>query len=322
MAAEHPRISVIVPVYKVERYIERFMASLCESLSRVSPDGVEVVIVDDGSPDDSAALISAFLREHPVRQSIRIIHQPNGGLSSARNRGMAEARGCWVMFLDSDDYISADYISVYYELACSAPTDMVLACGGLTEIDESGRIKVMPPPQSMSEEDVLLWLPMFAVAKLYRLDLVEENGLEFDLNNRGGEDADFLFDYLGATAGKICTVDNTAYYYCRRAGSLSRINYRDYEGKLATYRIFRDAICRGVAARGAGEAVWSHWRRMLGADLYDMIGDLRKDGKGYMGVARCLRRDFSPAELDDLRYFRCRRIRRLLNAFLLLLCRR
>ena len=95
MAAEHPRISVIVPVYKVERYIERFMASLCESLSRVSPDGVEVVIVDDGSPDDSAALISAFLREHPVRQSIRIIHQPNGGLSSARNRGMAEARGCW-----------------------------------------------------------------------------------------------------------------------------------------------------------------------------------------------------------------------------------
>lgn len=104
-----PLISVIVPVYKVEAYLERCV----ESLLAQTYENLEIILVDDGSPDGCPAICDAYARREP---GIRVIHQKNAGLSGARNAGIDAARGTCVAFVDSDDYVAKDFIRVLYEL--------------------------------------------------------------------------------------------------------------------------------------------------------------------------------------------------------------
>lgn len=96
-----PLISVVVPVYKVEKYLEKCVRSLTEQTFR----DLEIILVDDGSPDRCPEMCDAYAAEDA---RVVVIHQENGGLSAARNRGILAARGEYILFLDSDDYISAD----------------------------------------------------------------------------------------------------------------------------------------------------------------------------------------------------------------------
>lgn len=100
-------VSVIVPIYKVEEYLPRCVDSiLCQSYT-----DLEIILVDDGSPDGCGAICDAYAKKDP---RIRVIHKPNGGLSDARNAGLDIATGEFVYFLDSDDWISPDAISSLY----------------------------------------------------------------------------------------------------------------------------------------------------------------------------------------------------------------
>lgn len=102
-------ISIIVPVYGVEAYLGRCVESL---LSQTYPH-IEIILVDDGSPDSCPALCDAY-KARDAR--VQVIHQENAGLSGARNAGLSIARGDYVAFVDSDDYVAADYIKTLYEL--------------------------------------------------------------------------------------------------------------------------------------------------------------------------------------------------------------
>lgn len=98
-----PKISVIVPVYKVEKYLPECIESV---LAQTFTD-FELILVDDGSPDDSGKICDAYAARDP---RIRVFHKENGGVSSARNLGLDYARGEWVAFVDSDDWVERDYI--------------------------------------------------------------------------------------------------------------------------------------------------------------------------------------------------------------------
>lgn len=104
-----PLISVIVPAYKVEAYLERCV----ESVRRQSYQNLEIILVDDGSPDGCPAICDACARED---DRIRVIHQKNAGLSGARNAGIEIAKGEYLAFVDSDDYVAADFIEALYRL--------------------------------------------------------------------------------------------------------------------------------------------------------------------------------------------------------------
>lgn len=123
-------ISVIVPVYNVEEYLSECLTSI----ERQSFTSCEVLIVDDGSTDSSAEIAKAYIDRHANWQ---MIHKENGGLSSARNAGIAKAKGAYICFVDSDDYIEADYLQRLYEAAQLHQTDMVIA--DYHEVDELGR---------------------------------------------------------------------------------------------------------------------------------------------------------------------------------------
>ena len=115
-----PIISVIVPVYKVEKYLERCVSSLINQ----SLEDIEIILVDDGSPDQSGALCEK-LQEKDER--ILVIHKKNGGLSSARNAGMKVARGKYIGFVDSDDDVELDMFQVMVAVAELNNADFVMS---------------------------------------------------------------------------------------------------------------------------------------------------------------------------------------------------
>ena len=99
------RISVIVPVYKVEPYLRRCV----DSILAQTYTNLEVILVDDGSPDDCPAICDEYAR---IDSRVKVIHKENGGLSDARNAGMAMMNGEYLMFVDSDDCLTADAVEV------------------------------------------------------------------------------------------------------------------------------------------------------------------------------------------------------------------
>ena len=104
-----PLISVIVPIYNVEKYLEKCVHSIVKQ----SYENLEIILVDDGSTDACGALCDQLaLQDH----RIQVIHKPNGGLSDARNAGLDRMRGKYVTFIDSDDWVTEDYISSLYRL--------------------------------------------------------------------------------------------------------------------------------------------------------------------------------------------------------------
>ena len=98
-----PKISVIVPVYKVEQYLHRCIDSI---LSQSFTD-FELLLIDDGSPDNCGKICDEYTQKD---SRVRVFHKPNGGVSSARNLGLDNAKGKWIAFIDSDDFVEKEYL--------------------------------------------------------------------------------------------------------------------------------------------------------------------------------------------------------------------
>lgn len=159
-------ISVIVPVYKVEAYLDRCVQSILDQ----SYADFELVLVDDGSPDRSGAMCDEWAKKD---SRIKVVHKENGGLSDARNAGFTASQGEWVTFVDSDDYIHRETLRVLYEAVIHHGT--AVSCGGL--MGTTGE----PLPDEKME--MSSWTPgdfyirhadyaIPAYGKLYRRDLV------------------------------------------------------------------------------------------------------------------------------------------------------
>ena len=146
------RISVIIPIYNVERYIRECL----QSVARQSFSAYEVLMVDDGSTDQSGRIAQEYADRY---SRFRLIHKENGGLSSARNAGLEQAKGMYVCFVDADDYITEDYLCRLYEKAEETNADMVIA--DYREVEEQGNIIVkelgQPPRQGCMNRRQLLW---------------------------------------------------------------------------------------------------------------------------------------------------------------------
>lgn len=117
-----PRLSLVIPVYNVDAYLSRCL----ESLVLLQPAADEIIVVDDGSTDQCPHILSAYAARLP---QMRVIRQANGGLSAARNTGLAVARGRWLAFLDSDDFLAPDAYAAALNLAERDDLDMVLLNG-------------------------------------------------------------------------------------------------------------------------------------------------------------------------------------------------
>lgn len=211
-----PLISVIVPVYKVEKWLP----DCIESVLAQTLENWECILVDDGSPDGCPAICDAAAQKDP---RFKVVHKPNGGLSSARNSGLAAAKGRWVAFLDSDDAIAPRLLETALELQQSDPDAMVT--WPLAEEGEEFRAACEKQPSSTaSSYKALCWrdtLFVNACTRLYDMDFLRKTGLSFDeklgFANSAAEDLDFNQRYCPARWPKenfkVLLIDQPLYFY-------------------------------------------------------------------------------------------------------------
>ena len=141
MPCEKPLLSIIVPVYKVENYLQKCIDSI---LAQTFTD-FELILVEDGSPDGCPALCDAAAAKDA---RIRVLHQKNGGLSAARNAGLDVARGEWIGFVDSDDYIAPEMYETLYKAVQSTGADLALC--DYAAVDEAGT-PCLPPYTGLAQ---------------------------------------------------------------------------------------------------------------------------------------------------------------------------
>ncbi|MGL4992925.1 MAG: glycosyltransferase family 2 protein [Bacteroidales bacterium] len=221
-----PKISVIVPVYKVEKYLPKCIDSI---LAQTFTD-FELLLIDDGSPDNSGAICDEYARRD---SRIRVFHKENGGVSSARNLGIDEAKGEWIAFVDGDDWVGERYLDGFFVGYNSFDVDIILK--GFTEVNSSGsNLKQVNLPSLYLKSNNIYKLLLdyyshfFSASpwrKLFRLRVINDNKLRFNCYIDLGEDAIFLMNYL-LYIDNIQLIDQVDYYYRRLDGtSLSTKKY-------------------------------------------------------------------------------------------------
>lgn len=209
------KVSIIVPVYKVERYLSECIDSI---LSQTYSD-FELILVDDGSPDRSGIICDEYAKKD---NRIVVYHKPNGGVSSARNYGIEKAVGEWIMFVDSDDYIEPETLNISFKAIDNIDVDLVVF--GIEEnyfynntikrpeLKYIGKGAILQ--EEFEEADQNGWL-RGPVCKLYKRNLIIQNNLRFDLNMSYGEDTKFAFTYF-LYCKNVKVLPNYCYHYCFR----------------------------------------------------------------------------------------------------------
>lgn len=217
-----PKISIIVPVYNVEEYIHRCIDSILAQTFKE----FELILVDDGSPDQSGKICDEYARND---NRIRVIHKKNGGLSDARNAGIAVAQGDYFGFVDSDDYIESD---MYEELleACIVHNSKIAMCGRYNVYENEIQpffsfegFKVWNSREAI--EKLLTWdnIDSSACDKLFSRNLFEE--LRFPVG-KYNEDI-YIMTQIIHQAGKIVHIGDAKYYYFHRLDSITTENFSE-----------------------------------------------------------------------------------------------
>ncbi len=237
---QNPKVSVIVPIYNVEKYIDKCLSTLKNQSFR----DFEVLLINDETPDNSMQIAEKYASED---SRFLIFGKKNGGLSDARNFGIEHSRGEFIVFVDSDDYLHEDYLKTMYEDCINNNADMAY-CRFKHTIDKT-KIKIFSinPKKSVIERDKALDMIIrdnrmhsYAWNKMYRKTLFTDNNIRYPIMyfEDVATSARVLFH-----ANKIAVTDKNLYYYVRRSGSImSTMNSKKIEHLLLSILITRNYI--------------------------------------------------------------------------------
>lgn len=218
---ENPLITVVVPIYNVELYLKRCINSILKQ----SYSNLEIIMVDDGSEDNSGLICDEYEKKD---ERIQVIHKGNGGLSDARNAGINIAKGAFITFIDSDDFVSLDYIDSLYELILKYNTDI----SGCYHKKFANDREI---PKRIERKEAIILSGVEAVidlcyqkhitnsawGKLYRMSLFEKN--RYPVGK--------LYEDLGTTYKLFLLCDKVAfsmeekYYYFQRNNSIMHYDF-------------------------------------------------------------------------------------------------
>lgn len=205
-----PKVSVIVPFYNVESYIEKCL----ETLINQTLKDIEIILVNDGSKDRSVDIVKKIMKEYPDK--IIYLEKPNGGLADARNYAIPYAKGEYIAFLDSDDYVEKDMYQLMYELAKKESSDMV-ECNFIWEYPDKKREDIGEIYKGQFE--MLEKVRVVAWNKLIKREILEENKIEFP---KGLQYEDVEFTYkLVPFINKVSFIKKPCVHYVQRKGSIS-----------------------------------------------------------------------------------------------------
>jgi len=220
------KVSIIVPVYNAEKYIERCIKSVCEQ----TYDNIELILVEDGSSDSSLMICRKLIQTMP--SSKMVVHQNNMGQEATRNDGLKEAIGDWIFFLDADDTIPKYAIEKMHEYACSNQADIVMGdfqyCRENVEIVTStlstGLYKRKEFVNYFLKE--ISWAMISCIGnKLYKADNLSKKGIMFEAKYKFNEDGAFALKAIAA-ADTIYYMKNSVYNYIVQESDSVQSSYR------------------------------------------------------------------------------------------------
>lgn len=278
-------ITVVVPIYKVEKYLERCI----ESIIIQTYNNLEIILVDDGSPDKCGEICEQYKKRD---SRIKVIHQENKGLSEARNAGLSIATGKYIIFIDSDDYIDKNMILILYTNLINHNAQ--ISCCGHTDIYEGSNNIVKSNERNVTVMDAETALGVFLFTKV--IDVVAWNKL-YDIclfadvrymPNKLFEDH-FTTYKLIEQASQIVNTTEPLYYYCKRSTSIGGESFseKNYQLKEAL-----DIECNYIMEKypkikkkiSLAYIVWMFvlYDKMLLADSVDnfFLKELRKNIRG------------------------------------------
>ena len=261
-------ISVIVPVYNVKEYLHRCL----DSLNKQDYEELEVLLVDDGSTDESGKIADEYCADHP---KFRCVHKENGGLSDARNYGMKFARGEAFCFVDSDDWVSASYVSKMAESMQKHDSDVVVC--DMEYVDDENRRTFSSGGDfevvSVAETPQIITINNSACNKLIKKHCFEH--IEFPKG--------IWYEDLGSIpmilseANKVSKVSEALYFYYQRSGSISHTENKkifDIYTSLENVRHYLEDTGKAQAMKKA----WMSMYVLHGADLTTLrISHYRKE---------------------------------------------
>ncbi len=189
-----PEVSIIIPVYNTRKFIIECL----DSIKAQSVTDYEVILVNDGSTDDSEQIIADYISENNLSE-FHLINKENGGISSARNVGLSKAKGKWILFFDSDDWLEPDCLEELLSVANKSCADLII--GGYQACDQQNGQKEVwssyPCDSGRIPEDISnLRCFSFIWARLYKKEIIDQYGLTFDERIIYAEDTAWQFDYI------------------------------------------------------------------------------------------------------------------------------
>lgn len=231
-----PLISVIIPVYNVEKYLERCLKSVLKQ----SYKNLEIILVDDGSLDSSGTICDAYCKKDP---RVRVTHQENQGLSAARNKGAQLAKGDYITFIDSDDEIVSEYIQIMIAASYIFHADIIQTkiviednqTPGIISNADKCKIQIFQPGKDAAND---MHYKVTACAKLFYASVVKNN--PFPLYRIHEDDASYYrFAY---EANKVCILDYYTYIYYQTDNSIMRSTDKKRDEKTDYIPIYYDRI--------------------------------------------------------------------------------
>ena len=227
-------ISIVVPIYNVEKYLDRCLNSIVNQ----TYTNLEIILVDDGSPDNCPAMCDEWAKKD---SRIKAIHKKNAGLGMARNTGIDHATGEYICFFDSDDYVALDLVEKAYASIIKYHADTVIY--GTNEVDVSGKITSAKIPRTNREfysgDEVMdiilpgmlvgnsarraLGLLMSAWSQMYAMSIIKEKGWRFASERQFVSEDYYSLLVLYGHVHKVAIIQEALYYYCHNPQSLSRM---------------------------------------------------------------------------------------------------
>ena len=282
------RFSIVIPVYNVEKYIEKCMYTVMHQ----SFDDYEVIVVDDETPDNSMETVQKYADAFPGK--IQILHQKNTRQGGARNNGVTKARGEYLLFVDSDDYVHPDMLKIVDARLREHPCDIlyfqhVPVSEQGEELPVARHNTVVPGMYYPQREKNVVFFPTGPVNKAYRREFYFNTQVQFP-EKLLYEDGITLLLY--AMASSIYVTDDVLYYYVQSANSSIR---RDISEKMMDILAVADIVIREFRKRGYYEP----FRDPLDCALIysilfvlDMINEVRMDHPLQIQIADYLKSRF------------------------------
>ncbi len=218
-------ISVIVPVYNVEKYLKRCINSILGQ----TYNNFELILIDDGSPDNSGNICDEYVLKD---SRVKVIHKENTGVSDSRNIGIGQAKGEYLTFIDSDDYISSDMLEIMYNDMIENNAEIVI--GGRNIVNESdGHIifqennkkSVMNSEQALKELMIEKNFNCVSWGKLYKKELF--NDYKFCVNTIIAEDLELLYKIFPICNKIVLDTTKGLYFWTNRSDSVTKSEYND-----------------------------------------------------------------------------------------------